>query len=64
MLKAAEMRQKTVAELQSEEKRLSELLFKSRMEHAVGQLNNPKLLTITRRELAMVKTMIREKQGQ
>jgi len=61
MLKASELKEKLVEELREEEKKLSQKVFKLRMEAATGQLTNPKLIQAARRDLARVKTVIRAK---
>ena len=45
--------------------KLSELkqeLFNLRFSHATGQLNNPKQLTNCKRDIARIKTVLRERQ--
>ena len=61
MLKASELKEKLVEELREEEKKLSQRVFKLRMEVATGQLTNPKAVSAARRDLARVKTIIRAK---
>jgi len=60
-MKAAELREKTVDELHDEEKKLVQQIFKNRMELATGQLTNPSALKVAKRDLARVKTLLREK---
>jgi large subunit ribosomal protein L29 len=60
MAKAKELREKSVEELREEMKNLSEKLFKFRMELAAGQLTNPSQIKVARRDLARVKTILRE----
>ena len=62
MMKANEVRKLSSADL---EKKLTELkkdLFFLRMQHATNQLDNPQKLVETKRDIARVKTMIREKE--
>lgn len=62
MLKVSELREKTMDELTEEVRSLSEKLFKYRMELATGQLTDPSKIKHARRDLARVKTTIRQKQ--
>ncbi len=62
-MKASELKNKSVAELQSQ---LEELLgdqFKQRMQQATGQLNQTHLIRQTRRNIARVKTELASKAG-
>lgn len=58
---AAELRDKTVPELNEELLRLRKEQFGLRMQRASEQLAQTHLLTQTRRDIARVKTLIREK---
>lgn len=61
-MKANEVRELKPAEL---EERLGELkkdLFYLRMQHATNQLDNPVRIQAVKRDIARVKTIIREKQ--
>lgn len=62
-MKASELREKSVEELQQESLNLHELQFKLRMKQASGQLNKNHELGQVRRNIARVKTVIREQQG-
>lgn len=64
MAKSSELRDKTLDELREEERRLAQQVFKNRMELAAGQMTNVRVLSVTKRELARVKTLIREKSNQ
>lgn len=59
-MKAIEMREKSVAELNTELKELKEELFKLRFQHATNQLDNPQQLKVVKRDIARVKTVLRE----
>jgi large subunit ribosomal protein L29 len=62
-MKAQELRNKSVEELNAElQKALSEQ-FKLRVQKATGQLAQTHLLKSTRREIARVKTVLAEKAG-
>lgn len=60
-MNAAELRDKTVPELNDELLRLRKEQFGLRMQRASEQLAQTHLLTQTRRDIARVKTLIREK---
>ncbi len=57
-----ELREKSVAELNAEIVRLRKEDFGLRMQRASGQLGQTHLLKTNRRDIAKVKTVIREKQ--
>ena len=61
-MKAAELRQKDVAGLQTEVKALQKAHFGLRMQKATQQLNNTATLRSTRRDIARAKTILGEKQ--
>jgi large subunit ribosomal protein L29 len=63
-MKAAELRQKDVAGLQSEVKELQKAHFGLRMQKATQQLNNTATLRVTRRDIARAKTILAQKQAQ
>jgi ribosomal protein L29 len=52
---------KTVAELQSELGKMKKALLEAKIKHARGQLKNTSLLSRLRDDIAVVKTLIREK---
>ena len=62
-MKAAELRQKDVAGLQTEVKELQKAHFGLRMQKATQQLNNVATLRSTRRAIARAKTILAEKQA-
>ncbi|MCJ0764583.1 50S ribosomal protein L29 [Variovorax terrae] len=62
-MKAAELRQKDVAGLQTEVKELQKAHFGLRMQKATQQLNNTNTLRTTRRDIARAKTILAEKQA-
>lgn len=49
-------------ELESKEKELKEELFNLRFQHATGQLTNPLVLREVKRNIARVKTILRERE--
>lgn len=62
-MKASELKNKSVAELQSQLEELLGEQFKMRMQKGVGQLNQTHLLRETRRNIARVKTELASKAG-
>jgi len=62
-MKAAELRQKTEKELVELERQLRDELFRLRMKHYSGQLQNVSELRVKRRDIARVKTVRAELQG-
>jgi large subunit ribosomal protein L29 len=56
-----QMRELGAAELRDREKDLAEQLFKLRLQKSLGQIDNAVKLRETRRQIARVKTLIREK---
>ncbi|TXT25509.1 MAG: large subunit ribosomal protein L29 [Gallionellaceae bacterium] len=63
-MKASELRTKTVAELQDELLSLVKALFGMRMQLATQQLSNHSQLSKVRRDIARVKTVMKEKGAQ
>ena len=61
-MKASEARAMSVAQLNEKLDALKKDLFFLRMQHATNQLDNPQKLVETKRDIARVKTMIREKE--
>ena len=61
-MKATEVRAMTVEQLNEKLDSLKKDLFFLRMQHATNQLDNPQKLVQTKRDIARVKTMIREKE--
>ena len=61
-MKAAEIRNMSAAELESKLNDLKKDLFMLRMQHATNQLDNPLKLADVKKDIARVKTVIREKQ--
>ncbi len=56
------IREMSEAELNAELNKMKKDLFNLRFQHVTGQLENPLLLRETRRDIARVKTIIREKE--
>lgn len=58
------MREMTEAELIAELKKMKNELFNLRFQHVTGQLENPIKLREAKKQIAKVKTIIREKELQ
>lgn len=61
-MKAKELRKFTTEELNARLNELKEELFNLRFQHATGQLDNPMRMRHVRREIARIKTIIRERE--
>ncbi len=59
--KPAELRDLSVEDLRVRERELDETLFRMRLQKATAQLESTAKLQATRRDLARVKTILREK---
>lgn len=59
-MKAKEVRELTVEELNSKLEELKKQLFALRFQHATNQLDNPKSITSVKKDIARVKTVLRE----
>ena len=62
-MKASELREKSVEELNAELLGLLHEQFNLRMQHATGQLTQTHQLKLVRRNIARVKTIITSKAG-
>jgi len=62
-MKATELSEKSVDELKAELLSQLESQFKLRMQKSTGQLNQTHLLKQTRRDIARIKTVLRQKAG-
>ena len=60
-MKARELKEMSEAELRQKEKEFTEELFNLRFQHATGQLENTQRLPQVRKDLARVKTLLRQK---
>jgi large subunit ribosomal protein L29 len=61
-VKAAEIRELGVDELRSREKDLDDQIFRLRIQKSMGQLEAPARVRELRRDLAKIKTILREKE--
>lgn len=59
-MKASEIREMNIEEMQRKVNDLKEELFNLRFQHEIGQLENPNKMKQTKRDIAQVKTIIRE----
>ena len=62
-MKTAEIRELGVDELRSKERDLDDEIFRLRIQKSMGQLEAPARVRDLRRDLAKVKTILREKQA-
>jgi large subunit ribosomal protein L29 len=60
-MKIAELRDKTVDELNTRERDLTEQLFKLRFQKATGTVDNPMKIRQVKREIARIKTLLNER---
>jgi large subunit ribosomal protein L29 len=60
-VKPAELRDLPLEELRSKEKETQEALFNLRFQQATGLLENSMRLSTTKRDLARIKTILRQK---
>jgi large subunit ribosomal protein L29 len=61
-MKASEIRDLDAAELRAREKELDDRLFRLRIQKSMGQLEAPAKVRDVRRDLARIKTILREKE--
>ena len=63
-MKAVELRDVAADELGAKERELTDQLFRMRIQKAMGQLESPEKIRTVRRDLARVKTVLRQKRDQ
>ncbi|MYM65168.1 50S ribosomal protein L29 [Pseudomaricurvus sp. HS19] len=63
-MKATELREKSVEELNAELLKQLEEQFKLRMQASTGQLNQTHLVKQARRDIARIKTVLNQKAGE
>jgi large subunit ribosomal protein L29 len=63
-MKASELRDLTVEELQDRERDLAEQMFALRLQKVTGQLEKPARVRQVRRDMARVLTVLNQKRGQ
>lgn len=62
MMKAKELKAMSVADLEAKAAELKKDLFFLRMQHATNQLDNPIKIAAVKKDIARIKTIIREKE--
>lgn len=62
-MKTQELREMTIEDLEMKERDLAKELFNLKLRHSTGQLEDPMTIRRARRDLARVKTILREKRG-
>lgn len=62
MMKVKELRAMSVADLEAKASELKKDLFFLRMQHATNQLDNPIKIAAVKKDIARIKTIIREKE--
>ena len=62
MMKAKDIKNLSVEELEKTLNELKKDLFMLRMQHATNQLDNPLKIAAVKKDIARVKTIIREKE--
>jgi large subunit ribosomal protein L29 len=63
MMKPSEIRDMSLEEMERKIKDLKEEGFNLRFQHGSNQLENPMKMKHTRRDIARIRTIMREKQG-
>jgi large subunit ribosomal protein L29 len=61
-MKAKELRKMSSEELKQRERELREELFNLRFQHSLGQLTNTAQISQVKREIARIKTILRERE--
>ena len=61
-MKATEIRKMSAAELESKLGDLKKDLFQLRLQHATNQLDNPMQIQGVKRDIARIKTILKEKE--
>ena len=59
-MNAKEIRDNTIPELNEQLAKLKDELFNLRFQHAINQLDNPMRIVAVKKDIARVKTVIRE----
>ena len=62
-MESTELRKLSDADLESKLKELKEQLFNLRFQHAINQLDNPHKISDTKKDIARVMTIMREKKN-
>ena len=61
-MKAAELRDLGADELGAKERELTDQLFRMRIQKSMGQLEVPEKIRLVRRDLARIKTVLRQRE--
>lgn len=62
-MNAKEIRDNTIPELNEQLGKLKQELFNLRFQHAINRLDNPMRIDAVKKDIARVKTVIREKES-
>jgi large subunit ribosomal protein L29 len=62
-MKAADIRDLGVDELGIRERELTDQIFRMRIQKSMGQLESPEKIKVVRRDLARIKTALRQKRS-
>jgi large subunit ribosomal protein L29 len=63
-MKAKELREMSVEDLRKKERDIREDLFKLKFQHGIRRLENPARLSLLRRDIARIQTIMREQANQ
>ena len=61
-MKASEIRELSAEELELKIKELKDELFQLRFQHAINQLDNPMRLKAVKKDIARIKTVLRQRE--
>jgi large subunit ribosomal protein L29 len=61
-MKIKEIRDMSIDELKQKNRDLAEEMFKLRLRHTSGQLDSPTVMVRVRKDVARIKTVLREKE--
>jgi large subunit ribosomal protein L29 len=61
-MKIKEIRDMSIDELKQKNKELAEEMFKLRLRHTISQLDSPAVMVRVRKDIARIKTVLREKE--
>jgi len=63
-VKTKEVKDLSTDELKQKDRDLAEELFRLRIRHASGQLESPAMMKNLRKDIARIKTVLRQREGQ
>jgi large subunit ribosomal protein L29 len=63
-VKTKEVKDLSTDELKQKDRDLAEELFRLRIRHASGQLESPAMMKNLRKDVARIKTVLRQREGQ